>query len=395
MVNIICRNILLNTLLLFLAVIPAYAGIPLTSEITDDVLEPENTELSAQKDELLVLRDSIKLSVAIHNVKCSNVAPGSSIVDECRADQGKLQIEVSEYASAVLDFNKAVLEAPKITDTEQAPWLSNSMVRHFLINRDENYTIHTTLIRNMVHEGPAGQKWPDPEKRHERLVDPLDETQELWDHELLMSLDLEKTRDLSLDRVTQIVNERQDAREREAARRASNRMHEEIKKLENEGMPGTGESVIEKEKLGSEFRARLNNILSNITKDEVTDIHRARSLALEELGQIIEARAIGPAKQQRFYETRQEIHNQFNNALDRIHTFALRDMSDEMDRMKQEGYYEDGDELIDKDRNDPHFREAVNEAVRKVLIRQYKAEHNVHIKAIKEIRNAVKILRED
>lgn len=104
---------------------------------------------------------------------------------------------------------------------------------------------------------------------------------------------------------------------------------------------------------------------------------------------------LSPDKQQRFQETKQEIYRQRDDALDRLKLFSLRDMSDEIDRMKLEGYFEDGDDLVDKDMNDPQFREAVNEAVREVLLRQYMAEHNVRIKTLEEIRNAVEILREE
>lgn len=72
-----------------------------------------------------------------------------------------------------------------------------------------------------------------------------------------------------------------------------------------------------------------------------------------------------------------------------INKFAFRKMSEEIDRLKQEGYYKDGDDLIEKDRYDQDFRDAVNEAVRNILIKQYKAEQNIQLRTVNEIQSTV------
>ena len=273
MINTICRVILFTSLLMLSAVIPASAAIPVPSEVADDIVEPERTELVTQKAELLIRRDSIKLNVAIHNAKCSKVSPGSSVVDECRTNQAMLQAEISDYAAAVHAFNTMFIEAPRVLNTpEYTPTLSEYMIKYFLIYREESYKINNEIIDDST----------------------------AW----------------------------------------QSRLHEEIKKLEEEIV-------------------------------------------------------LSPAKQKKFNQTNQTIYSQRDSAIDRINIQSLENMIEEMDRLKQEGYYKDGDNLIDKDHNDPDFQNAVSEAVRNVLIRRHEAEYLVQQEALNEIRSAASKFRSE
>lgn len=378
MLRLIFRYILFVILSFLFFVPPTDAGVPVPSEVADNIVEPEQTELILQRAELLIRRDSIKLGVAIHNAKCSKITPGSSIVDECRTNQKKLQTDISAYTAYVLAFNNLIQEVPRLTETGLDPWLSNKMLYYFLINRDENYTIHNAIMRNMIYESKSGPQ--------EHLASPLDEREELRDREILIPIDYELK--VNLSQVLQIIKERQGARGREAARKSSNRINEIMKRLVEEGVLEPGESVIDKKKNDPVFRESLNNMLSNITRNELMDLRSARSLALEEMVRMIETRST-PSKYQEFHEILQEIYERRDIALDMINKFAFRKMSEEIDRLKQEGYYKDGDDLIEKDRYDRDFRDAVNEAVRNILIKQYKAEQNIQLKTVNEIQSTV------
>ncbi len=271
MINVICRVILFTSLLMLSAVIPASAAIPVPSEVTDDIVEPEQTELDTQKAELLIRRDSLKLNVAIHNAKCSKVSPGSSVVDECRTNQAALRAEISDYAADVHAFNTMALEAPRILDApEYTPTLSEYVIKYFLIYREESYKINNEIIEDST-------VWQD-------------------------------------------------------------RLHEEIRKFE--------EGIV-----------------------------------------------LSPANQKKFNETNQSTYSQRDSDIERINSLSLENMIEEMERLKQEGYYKDGDDLIDKDNNDPDFQNAINEAVRNVLIRQYEAEYLVQQTALNEIRSTASELR--
>jgi len=396
--RLIFRVVLLSALSVPIFSVQANADIPLPSKVTDDIVEPKRTDLKGQRAILFVRRDTLKARVAAHNAKCRNIAADSDIAAECRQNQGLLQAEVITYTSDVRAFNKVVMDAPRVIadpSSEPALWLSNNMIKYFLINRDENYTFHDAIMRDMIDESSAGQKWPGPKRRYGRLANPLDETQVQRDRELLRPLDHDKIRDLlTLEQAAHIVNERQHAREREATRRASNRMHEAMRKLEDEGLLALGESVLDKEKNDPGFRKRLKGILSDITKDEIADVHKARSLALKEIGEIIETRAIGPEKKQRFHKIQQEIYKRRDSDLGKINNQALKEMWDEMEQLKQEGFYSEGDDLVEKDRNNPHFKNAVNKAVQKVLLHQYEAECRVQQKTLEDLRSAYNKLRD-
>lgn len=128
-----------------------------------------------------------------------------------------------------------------------------------------------------------------------------------------------------------------------------------------------------------------------IAKGKTVDVHKDNSTALDEMVKTAEAYAANTAKKQRFKKVQREIYKRRTSSLKQIKKYALRHMSDNMEQLKQEGYYRDGDDLMEKERSDPRFREAVQ----KVLELQYEAELDVHKRALKEMRSALEELRNE
>jgi hypothetical protein len=132
-----------------------------------------------------------------------------------------------------------------------------------------------------------------------------------------------------------------------------------------------------------------------INNEMIDDNTAWQSTLYEEIRKLEEEMLFSPAEQNKFNETKQAIYSRRDSAIERLNSMSLENMIEEMKRLKQEGYYKDGDDLIDKDNNDPVFKIAVNEAVRNVLIRQYEAVYLAHQKALNEIRSAASELRSE
>ena len=132
-----------------------------------------------------------------------------------------------------------------------------------------------------------------------------------------------------------------------------------------------------------------------INNEIIDDSTAWQSRLHEEIKKLEEEIVLSPAKQKKFYQTNQTIYSQRDSVIDRINIQSLENMIEEMDRLKQEGYYKDGDNLIDKDNNDPDFQDAVSEAVRNVLIRRHEAEYLVQQEALNEIRSTASELRSE
>jgi len=375
-------------------------SLPQPDPVPSGLLKTQHEMTSEKRRELVAWRAELSHRIGSHNQRCRSLKRYDwAQLGQCHQVGSLLRQQTEAYAKALGYFKDDLRLAKEISGVPQRPAsnLDPNTFTYFLWDRAENdRTMLDLQLSNMVSQ-TSSRPWPGPKNPRERLVNPLDEEQAQRDRDLLKPLNYAKIEGLSLEEVAQLVNARKHARIREATRNASETMHREMKRLEQDGLLKPGESVLEKEKQDPAFRLKMQGILTRITRQEIRDVHDARQKALEELGSVTQLREAesDPKRQRALFAAQERIIQDLESHLDQAHRQAAANMNREMARLKEKGYYKPGDDLAQKYRNDPRFRRAADEVLRKAVTHKVEAERKAQDRAFGEMLTAVKaFLRE-
>lgn len=344
---LISRIILLSSILLLLLAVPAGAAVPRLFEVKDDIVEPERTELKTLKAQLLLQKEALKDSVEAYNSRCRSVKEDSPDAYECNRNHAILDINVNNYAVSVHKFNRTVLNAPRIAPRKSTPRVVKKPVP---VPKVVKKPVPTPKVVKKPAPAPKIVKKPAPAPRVVKKPVPAPKV-------------VKKPAP-----APKVVKKTVPA-------------PKVVKK------PAPAPRVVKK----TVPVLRITNINEYliIAGSKTADVRNNNNKTLDEMVENAKVYASNTAKMKKFKKVQQEIYKRRAVSLKQINKFSLRHMSEEMARLKQGGYYNDGDDLMEKERNDPNFRETVQE----VLELRSEAEMDVHKRAMKEMRAAVTELR--
>jgi len=336
-------------------------------EIPDDLTRLWTQRLTKRRGELIDWKTDLTRKIADFN-RDGHKAPPEKWADLERRETLLLE-EVGYYNRAVRYFKDDVKTAADACDS----------VSKFMY--DEEFL--------ELLGGEPRIRWP--KRRHARLLNPLDKDQGRRDRELMRPLRPHDVRDLSIDDVAKLINERTHARIREAQRSASRAMNRATKKLEASLEPG--ETLLQKEASDPTFRALLHGITGKIAKQEYADVLAAEDQAFEEFDRIVEIREAekDPVRVRRMLAESGHILTRRHVAIDQARVQLTKDVRAALDRLKREGYYTDQKDLVKKIKSDPRLRKAMNAAVSKAVQRQANAEALTFTEALHSL---TKVMRE-
>ncbi len=331
-----------------------------------------------QRKDLVDWRGSLIADITKLNEEGQGVSAEKA--KELLARKAYLLTQVVEYGKSLVQYDdkiKLITGAP-----QTSVQLSREDITYFLSDRADTIDLVTLFLPEITT-----RRWPgeEPPPAHERLVNPLDKEQERRDKEILGPIDPGKVELLDLDQLAQLIHARRRARVREANRKASRAMHAEMDRLSAGLEPG--ETILGKKKADPAFREHLRSITARIAKQEIQDDQEASPMAIRELGKILEIR-----KRQRDPARMREVIAGINSRLERALVAADQRKSEDFKaliaQLERGGYFESGDDLVERDKNDALLREAINDGLKRILADIEKKRVRAYDRALNELLEA-------
>lgn len=158
---------------------------------------------------------------------------------------------------------------------------------------------------------------------------------------------------MGLDEVAQVIVGREEARERQARRKASSEMTKKREELEREYGLKPGESIFKKESEIPGLRRRLDKIAAAIAEQEIKDIYAVRQTAVDEFTGINEQRAKerDPKRARRALGEANRIVGQYKKRIKASEADTAKNFAAEFNKLRT---------FFGKDGTDPRCHAAIN-----------------------------------
>jgi len=339
--------------------------LPAVPAVPDGVSAAQREALSKGATQLAEWKAALEAKIAVFNQQGRNLPADKAPEYERR--RALLLSEIREYIKSLNHFKDEIKTAQAVAGQKPAPdrRLTKEEIRYFLWERPGSVAARASALTAAS---------PFPGNPEDRLVNPLDTRQEALDRELLQPVDQTKLEDATLDQVCQIFVARRGAREREASRKASRAMNEEMKTLEGTLRPG--ESLLGKARTDADFGRRLSAVTGRIARQETADVRAAWTQAMTEMRDVIayRARTRDPIRVRALLARTEEILARMDATVEEAHRRAEADVDAGMWKLMEEWRLSGGEDAIDKDRREEVFRRATDTVMIEAFTREHKTQ---------------------
>lgn len=345
----------------------------------------EQKDFTSRREELEGWRLDLETRIQSHNDSCRRVdITDQVLMGDCQESKSRLEEEIHKYQEAVRYYSD-ILTPLRRYAKEDIPvkQLPEESVKYFMLGNYFDFI-------DFPGEDKPKRAWPGPKNPDKRTVyidDPLVEEN---DKNLLKPLDYFAVDLISLDEATQIVIARQEAREREAMRISSKMLIKERGRLMREGVIKSGENILMKEKKDPEFYRLMKEIYQTAAEKEIEQIHRAAQLAIDELAEIIsrKEKKNNPELMRAELAARNDARDSYYAKMLEISQSYSRNLSSEIQGLKEKGYHKEGEDLLQKDSSSLRFRQAVRTIAIKVFTQKRNEENSAFARAVSGLKES-------
>jgi hypothetical protein len=198
---------------------------------------------------------------------------------------------------------------------------------------------------------------------------------------------------LSEDEAVKLLRARDAGALRHECDRTSQELHQEIEKLEREGVIAKGENILRRQREDPQFAARLDAIVKEVSDRESARRAETRAKAAQAMTAYYTKQKADAEFDRKVDEAAKRGIQEEDTALCAARARAVRDMVAFYDDLKKQGILREGEDLVKRAATDPDFRRREDEAAARAISWQTAREQAIRHRSITKLSAEVEYLQ--